>query len=283
MRLKSSLVVFGIFFFTLRLLAQVPDSGFEQWSGNYPTGWWANDVGGITVTQSTDAHSGSYSAKGETIMVGSNVLQPLLVTGLIGGHGFPVSERYANVVGYYKLFPVGAENLSVVATMFKDGQVMGIAGLQFFAASDYTEFNVPVFYINESTPDSCQISFTIGNNEGPVNVGSIFYVDDISFSGITDVTEETAVVNTFELKQNYPNPFNPSTTISYKVPEAGKVVLKVYDIIGNEVATLVNKEEPAGSYNVQFKTNDLHLSSGTYLYRLQAGSFVETKKMILLK
>ncbi len=85
----------------------------------------------------------------------------------------------------------------------------------------------------------------------------------------------------FALEQNYPNPFNPSTTIKYSVKENIKVSLKIYDILGNEVATLVNEVKPAGSYSVNFNSNGL--SSGVYFYNLSAGRFTETKKMLLLK
>ena len=80
---------------------------------------------------------------------------------------------------------------------------------------------------------------------------------------------------------NYPNPFNPSTTIKYKIKELTLVELKVYDILGEEVISLVNEEQPAGSYEVEF--NASKLASGVYFYRLQAGSFVQAKKMMLLK
>jgi len=85
----------------------------------------------------------------------------------------------------------------------------------------------------------------------------------------------------FVLHQNYPNPFNPSTTIKFQIPESGFISLKVYDILGNELTTLVNEEKPSGSYEVEF--NAVELSSGIYFYKLQASSFVETKKMILIK
>ncbi len=85
----------------------------------------------------------------------------------------------------------------------------------------------------------------------------------------------------FILEQNHPNPFNPSTSIQYAISSNQFVQLKVYDVIGNEVATLVNEEKPAGNYEVSF--NASRLSSGIYFYKLQAGSFVETKKMILIK
>jgi len=87
--------------------------------------------------------------------------------------------------------------------------------------------------------------------------------------------------NDFVLYQNYPNPFNPTTTISFSIPSQSFVSLKVYDVLGNEVATLVNEEKPAGQYEVEF--NSSHLASGVYFYRIQAGTFSQVKKMILSK
>ncbi|MGB5846850.1 MAG: T9SS type A sorting domain-containing protein [Ignavibacteriaceae bacterium] len=85
----------------------------------------------------------------------------------------------------------------------------------------------------------------------------------------------------FQLHQNYPNPFNPSTTIIYSVPIKSFISLKIYDVLGNEVAVLVNEEKLVGKYEVEYEARGL--TSGIYLYKLIAGSFVETKKMILLK
>jgi len=85
----------------------------------------------------------------------------------------------------------------------------------------------------------------------------------------------------YELGQNYPNPFNPSTTIKFSVPQNSMVTLKVYDILGKEVATLVNETKAAGSYEVNFRA--LNLASGTYIYRLQTDGFTQTKKMMLMK
>ena len=92
-------------------------------------------------------------------------------------------------------------------------------------------------------------------------------------------------IKTFKLGQNYPNPFNPSTIINYQLPKSGLVNLKIYDVLGREIETLVNKEEPAGSYTVQFNSTakGFSLPSGIYFYQLQSGSYIETKKMILMK
>ena len=89
------------------------------------------------------------------------------------------------------------------------------------------------------------------------------------------------MVNGYSLEQNYPNPFNPSTTIKYQIPELSFVTIKVYDVLGNEITTLVNEEKPAGNFEVEF--NASNLTSGIYFYRIQAGDFVETKKMVLMK
>jgi streptogramin lyase len=108
--------------------------------------------------------------------------------------------------------------------------------------------------------------------------------------GIAVLKVETSVTNQEEIKtlptdfllyQNYPNPFNPSTTIQFSIPVTAFTTLKVYDILGNEVATLVNEEKPVGTYRVEF--NAKQLSSGVYIYRMQAGKFTASKKFTLMK
>ena len=108
------------------------------------------------------------------------------------------------------------------------------------------------------------------------------FIDDLAWSSTTDISNlDNQIPNRFSLGQNYPNPFNPSTRIQYQVSNGSQVSLKVYDVLGNQVATLVDEYKPAGSYEVDFKA--INLASGMYLYKIQAGSFVETKKMILLR
>jgi photosystem II stability/assembly factor-like uncharacterized protein len=100
-------------------------------------------------------------------------------------------------------------------------------------------------------------------------------------STVTSVENEKRLPSTFYLEQNYPNPFNPSTKISWQSPVGSHQVLKVFDVLGNEVATLVNEYKPAGMHNIQFTINNL--ASGIYFYQLKAGSYIQTKKMILVK
>ena len=100
-------------------------------------------------------------------------------------------------------------------------------------------------------------------------------------AGVTGINNETEIPNSYTLSQNYPNPFNPTTKISYTIPEKSKVSLKIFDVLGAEVVELVNSELESGEYYIDFNASSL--PSGVYLYRLETKSFVETKKMILLK
>ena len=135
------------------------------------------------------------------------------------------------------------------------------------------------FIMNETSDTEARLGFDVGLSSDDV------FVDNVFLSNGTipiDVDEKNNYsINSFQLFQNFPNPFNPSTKISWQSPVGSHQTIKVYDVLGNEIATLVDEYKPAGMYNVQFTINNL--ASGVYLYKLQAGEFVETKKMILLK
>lgn len=103
------------------------------------------------------------------------------------------------------------------------------------------------------------------------------------FSSVMDVEHEKIIPIDFSLEQNYPNPFNPRTVINYRLPVGSFVSLKVYDVLGKEVAVLVNEYQPAGTYNSTFDTQGQLSSSGVYFYQLKAGKFVDTKKFVLQK
>ena len=109
---------------------------------------------------------------------------------------------------------------------------------------------------------------------------SLWYYD---LSQMTNVSEiENSMLNRFILQQNYPNPFNQSTMISYSVPRSDRVILKIYDVLGSEIKTVVNEFQKVGTYKVEYKTDGI--TSGIYFYKLQVGSdFMETKKMMFLR
>jgi hypothetical protein len=143
--------------------------------------------------------------------------------------------------------------------------------------------------INEGLPQSTNVrSITIKDTliflgtrfEGGQQFGGIWYRPLSEL--ITDVQGEVSELpKEYKLEQNYPNPFNPITTISFSIPQSQDVELKVFDLLGNEVATLINEYKQAGEHKVEFDGGKL--TSGIYFYRLKAGGFIQTKKLILLK
>jgi hypothetical protein len=141
---------------------------------------------------------------------------------------------------------------------------------------------------NGTTTESKYYSYE--DNITGINANALEYrLKQIDYNGSYTYSEIISVnslaPNGFVLGQNYPNPFNPSTNIHYSLGNAGVVLLKIYNLLGSEVVTLVNKYQEAGSYTVKFNTNQgkFNLPSGLYFYRLQAGSFISVKKMILMK
>ncbi len=143
-------------------------------------------------------------------------------------------------------------------------------------AGDTLQASVDV--IVENNTGTAHIQVQIGTFRDP---GVRTTIDYIATTDPTVDVEDEINLNSYELKQNYPNPFNPSTQINYNVAEGGLINLKVYNILGIEVATLVNEYKPSGSYQVTFDGNDL--SSGVYIYNLSVNDFTNTRKMILEK
>jgi hypothetical protein len=151
---------------------------------------------------------------------------------------------------------------------------------------------VPVSPVSTTDEDVITVHMTMqgdtipGSNFGasgttmPLAVSAQYYHYTTEIS-VVGVDEDPVIVNEFLLEQNYPNPFNPGTQIKYSLAEGSKVTLKVYDILGNEVAVLVNTNQEAGSYNINF--NASNLATGLYIYTLNTGNFTSSKKMMFLK
>ena len=129
--------------------------------------------------------------------------------------------------------------------------------------------------------DSISVAYALAAATSIDSLRAAIIQSKAKYLSFTDVKEDqNKLPVSFALFQNYPNPFNPSTLISYQVPVASHVLLKIYDVLGREVATLIDKEQAPGKYNIEFKGQ---ISSGVYFYRLTAGEFSQTKKMLLLK
>ena len=281
-----SKILFTVLFFAAGIFAQVPNGDFEQWSGGQPVGWSTfNNLLTVSITQTSDSHSGSSAAKGATVLFNSVVIEPILIAGDLTYHGFPVSQRYTNITGYYKLTSVGNDLFNVVVGMWKNGQAIGAGALEFNAASSYTAFSVPIYYATPDVPDSCWISFTVAYTDS-AHLGTVFYVDDVAMNTNPTSVNDKVQTLSYKLIQNYPNPFNPTTVINYEIPVSENVTLTIYNSLGQQIKTLVDEHRNAGYYQVAWNGRDKNNTiapSGIYFYRIQAGNFIESKKMILLK
>lgn len=158
----------------------------------------------------------------------------------------------------------------------KDGSGFGIVQHTSDGGTSWTTQNTPL-----NNPQGGNAIFSIHFINSQIGWLTGDYGRIAKFTGTTSVENQNVIPNKFTLEQNYPNPFNPSTKISWQSPAAGWQTLKVYDILGNEIATLVNEEKPAGTYEIEFDGSVL--SSGIYFYKLTAGAFSETRKMLLMK
>jgi subtilisin family serine protease len=129
-----------------------------------------------------------------------------------------------------------------------------------------------------------KVAFAVAAGDNLADLRNTIKQSRIQYRTVVSVEKQDASVPVeFALLQNYPNPFNPETTISYQLHKTEQVTLKIYDVLGREVATLVNEQQQAGKYNSKFSIQNSQLPSGIYFYRLSAGSFIQTKKMVLVK
>ncbi|MDP2039232.1 MAG: T9SS type A sorting domain-containing protein, partial [Ignavibacteria bacterium] len=127
-----------------------------------------------------------------------------------------------------------------------------------------------------------KVAYVVAAADNLAELRSVIKQSRVQYKTIVSVEKnEEKIPAEFELLQNYPNPFNPETTIGYQLPKAEHVTLKVYDVLGREVVTLVNEFKQAGNYVATLHATSL--PSGVYLCRLSVGKFVQTKKMVLLK
>lgn len=170
-----------------------------------------------------------------------------------------------------KIIVVALISVFFISTAFSQNQisnsVIGAGGNKTFNAN----------YIFNSTVGEPLIGIT--NNTLNQQSAGFWYV--YQQQTITDIKDDETIPTEFKLEQNYPNPFNPTTKIKFAVPERSNVLIKIYDILGSEVKTLVNKEMEVGRYDVEFNAGGY--SSGIYLFRMEAGSYINIKKMILLR
>lgn len=259
---------------------QIPNPGFENWALGNPTGWITNNVPPlIPVTQSSDAHGGSFAVRGEVLPFDRSNHSPEILT------AFHVFQADAALTGWYKFAPQAGDVLEIDLTMLAGNARVGSGTLIIsIADSVYSRFTMPIVYQpGTATPDSCTVIMYITTPPplSSVHIGSTMLLDDLAFSVPTGVEMQSLAPNRFDLSQNYPNPFNPSTTIHYSLPFRSQVFLRVFNTLGQQVAMLVWGEQEAGNHEAKF--DGTGLPSGAYFYRLEAGDHVATKKFLLLR
>jgi hypothetical protein len=169
--------------------------------------------------------------------------------------------------------------IGTIVTAYYNGEInrQVILGGSSFLSSDDVEL---IFGIGTAPDiDSMVIKWTNGTVDRSYNIQANGRYTALEGSGVIGITPiGTQIPNAYALQQNYPNPFNPSTKIKFSVPVS---VMEVYDVLGSQVSVLVNETVKAGSYEIDFNASGL--SSGIYFYKLSAGNFIQTRKMILVK
>jgi len=232
---------------------------------------YANELNTMTVIQEgmvpTWRKAGAIYTIGSTsVLAMTNPPSAINVAKPNGPVSIAISNSFSNVLGTinYQLAAVSDSTIAKVSvSTLVNGSFLNITPL----ANGTTNLTMQAVDVNKTTGTVYGVvSFTI-----PVNVSD----------AVVGVAKTDALPTEFALFQNYPNPFNPTTMIKFDLPKETNVKLKVYNILGAEVATLVNSVMPAGHQSVAF--NAARFASGMYIYRIEAGSFVQVKKMILMK
>ncbi|QQS35012.1 MAG: T9SS type A sorting domain-containing protein [Ignavibacteriales bacterium] len=285
-------ILLGLFLFNSVIEAQINNGGFEDWDANLdPIMWLTNNTTGsfIPVTRTSDAFAGSWAAQGDVVTFSVFTVGPSIIGGEMG-EGIPINFRPSAFRGMYKFTSVESDFLQVQANFMKNGVGIGVAANNLSPAANYTEFSIPTAFINSEVPDSVLIAIFVTHARGFPHVGSRVIIDDLSWSGATDINDPAGTqISKYNLEQNFPNPFNPGTKISWQSPIGSHQTLKVYDMLGREVVTLVDEYRTAGSYEAEFDGSQL--ASGVYYYKLIVGDpssnsgqgFIETKKMLMIK
>ncbi len=204
------------------------------------------------------------------------------VFGVVGYYGPGLMRRSAGTWRNFSLPPS-------LASQYITGVCVDKSGVVFVAFVDYYNAPVGVYFTTDNGAswthaglDSVYVTSLVSFGDSTYALSSnagAFYVG--KNPSVTNGVQTASSPRSFELFQNYPNPFNPTTAISFQLPAVSKVSLKIYDLLGRQVETLVNREMTPGVYQVSFDGSKL--ASGVYFYRLRAGNFVQTRKLLLLK
>jgi hypothetical protein len=265
--------------------AQIPNAGFETWTAGNPDNWVTSNIAQfvIPVTQSGTAHSGSSSMKGTVTAFYTSLIQPVVQSGP-GGHGFAYTGRPASFKGWYQFYPVGGDRLAINTWTYLggvNGTPIAVAAQAISAgAPAWTQFDVPFAYQSASNPDTCIIQLQIvGPTTGTdLHAGSYMLIDDLSFGSTTGVDDPPAPPPVTGLLESGPNPVTRSTSIAFALSRGGAVSLKVYDLEGRVVATLLDRTLEPGRHATAWNAGGE--PSGVYWCRLVADGVTVSRKLV---
>ncbi|MBM4176316.1 MAG: T9SS type A sorting domain-containing protein, partial [Ignavibacteria bacterium] len=211
-------------------------------------------------------------------------------------HGFNRDGQIVNPCTFPYGSVLGGVNCALVNPrfMYSGDPVTNFGWINNSPTDNRYMFNTGPFSLELNKPIDIIVAYIVGRGTNAINsvhIGRWFVQNAFdeyrsnfgTTTGIEDEDNTATIPNEFKLFQNYPNPFNPSTVISFQLSAFSHVTLKVYDILGREVATLVNEELDTGIHHSPFSIFNSQLPSGIYFYQLRAGEYVETKKMIIIK
>ncbi len=273
----------------------IPNPEFENWSGNIPNGWGAPSnipqANIEPITKSSEAYSDSWAVRGIVLDFSGTPIPPALYTGTITESLFPVAGNHQMFSCFYKYFGVGGDMFFIEVNFVNlsiGGGGEGHAEISAENSQIFEKLEIPINYDPNNPPGwqatQANITITIKPQEGQApHPGSWFLIDHLTFDNLTTSVKinNPEVPDKFDLEQNYPNPFNPATKIKFNIPENSFVNLKVFNLQGEEVATLVNEELSAGSYNADWNAEGM--PSGVYVYSLRTNGINLSHKMILLR
>ncbi|MFA4851249.1 MAG: T9SS type A sorting domain-containing protein [Bacteroidales bacterium] len=298
---SNYLIIDDITFTGAGITQQLPNNGFEQWNStevfNLQNWYTSNNVMAQLLglpepmVRTSDHTTGNYGLLLQNYVSSTDTVYGATCTPSSGPDpwnntpAFELTQPFTyNTFWFdYKYLPLNGDTMSINVGLFKNGA--GIGGTYFESGATVTNWTtvyLPLYYNPGFPPDPDSAKIYIcayKSDSASVPQGnSKLYIDNLRFGYAADVKSQTELNTGFSV---YPNPFSSITTINYQIKNNEKVVIKVVDVLGKEVAALVNETMPKGNYRVTFDGSDL--TKGIYFCRIKAGSYTETKKLVLVK
>lgn len=263
--------------FSFSSLAQIPNSSFESWTNSVPDDWTTNSLPPtlLPVSQTTDAHSGTYAVKGQVVNYMGNIIAPIIFPVATVNDGFPISQSYLNLSGWYKASMIASDALSIQISLTDASNSIVAFGFAYLLSNvSFEEFNTPMSYISANPPVAAKITIAIiDSSTSTGHVGSNFIVDDLTFSMTSKINKVD-----FPVFSISPNPvknkifingqFNTGSKIYFSIlNQSGQLVLrKNYSDLSDENAIDLNE-----------------LSNGNYFLIINDGNSSVAKKFIISK